>query len=63
MVTERKNQKPMSVAKIAENLNRSTVTVWKELHQHNEDIKKFGYCRSCKRTGSEYATVWLEGIR
>jgi hypothetical protein len=38
-----------SMGKIAKKLDRSAATVHAQIHGHNEDIDKQGYCAECRR--------------
>lgn len=38
-----------SMGKIAKKLDRSAATVHAQIHSHNEDINKQGYCAECRR--------------
>jgi len=37
------------MGKIAEKLDRSAATVHAQIHTHDEDIDKQGYCAECRR--------------
>ena len=42
----------LSMARIAEELNRSTASIKMHIDRHNESIEKMGYCPACRRVKS-----------
>ena len=42
-------------AKIHEQLNRSTKTIFEHIHKHNNGVDRSGFCVTCRRAGGEYS--------
>lgn len=55
-IIETYDKEGIGMVALGNKLNRSSRTIKLHLEAHNNDIARIGFCPSCKRTQSEYAT-------
>lgn len=47
-------ERGLGMNKISKRIGRSTKTVSDHIHQHNDALKRSGFCPSCKKVGSDF---------
>lgn len=55
-----KIEKDVSMGKLAELLDRSSGTIYKHIHKHNNAVHREGECGSCAKVGSKFSKVAVE---
>jgi len=58
--TVEKTGKKTSMAKLAREIGRSSATIHRQIHHHNNMVHSVGECGKCARVGSELAKVVID---
>lgn len=54
-------EQALSMGQVAKKLDRSSGTIWKHVHKHNNAVHKDGRCTHCDKAGGRYSKVPVEG--